>query len=227
MPLYITFDNLGYGLDFNTSLVIAEPQPSLQQNELLVTHKLATMANPRIEEVDEDGIAADPDEMDLDSFDFARPQKGSLQPAMDPDSSQMSAEDIQEMLQPQNQSFSQNRQQRPQMSDKERERLAREQREKTKNYQCVYPVYFDASRSREDGRRVKKEDAVSNPLARNIVDALQSIGNEMQIGLNIVFEPHKCHPKDWANPGRVRVVVKEGGRAVSSKIKNSMSTCCA
>ncbi|KAL2036463.1 hypothetical protein N7G274_010831 [Stereocaulon virgatum] len=28
------------------------------------------------------------------------------------------------------------------------------------------------------------------------------------------------HPKDWANPGRVRVLVKESGRARSSKVKN-------
>lgn len=91
-----------------------------------------------------------------------------------------------------------------------------------KHYQCIYPLYFDTARSRAEGRRVNKELAVENPLAREIVDAVQLLG------LKTVFEPGKMHPKDWANPGRVRVLVKEGGRARSGKVKNSESyTLCA
>lgn len=60
------------------------------------------------------------------------------------------------------------------------------------------------------------EEAVKNPLAREIVDAVQLLG------LKTVFEPGKTHPKDWANPGRVRVLVKEGGRARNARVKNSM-----
>jgi signal recognition particle subunit SRP19 len=179
------------------------------------------MANPRIEEVDDDDMVDDPEDMDPSAFDFARPQKGSLQPAMDPSGSQMRPEDISAILNPQN--ASQQQPQPQQMSEKERERLQREQKERTKNYQCIYPVYFDKTRSRDEGRRVKKEDAVENPLARGIVDALQHVGKELGVGLQIVFEPSKTHPKDWANPGRVRVLVKEGGRCVSSKIQNSKS----
>lgn len=175
------------------------------------------MANPRIEEVDDDEDIGDPEEMDLDSFDFAAP-KGTLgQSSIDAASSRMSAEAVQAMLQPQNQSSTAGA---PQMSEKERERIAREQREKSKNYQCIYPVYFDATRSREDGRRVKIEDAIENPLAREIVEALHHIGNSLSVPLQIVFEPSKCHPKDWANPGRVRVQVKQEGRAVNTKIQN-------
>ncbi|KAF2162161.1 hypothetical protein M409DRAFT_69369 [Zasmidium cellare ATCC 36951] len=148
------------------------------------------MANPRIEEVDDDSMADDPEEMDLDAFDFARPQGGSLVQTM------------------------------PQMSDNERERLQREQQEKSKSFQCIYPVYFDSTRSREGGRRVAKEDAIPNPLAREIVDALSHIGNTHNVGLQIVFEPTKTHPKDWANPGRVKVEVKRDGKPVSAKIQN-------
>ncbi len=61
-----------------------------------------------------------------------------------------------------------------------------------------------------------KEEAVSNPLAREIVDAVQ------MLGLKTVFEPAKTHPKDWSNPGRVRVLVKENGRARTVGVKNSM-----
>lgn len=109
----------------------------------------------------------------------------------------------------------------PQPDQKERMRLEREQQEKSKSYQCIYPIYFDASRSREEGRRVKKEDAVKNPLAREIVDALQQIAQQVGVQLQIVFEPSKCHPKDWANPGRVRVLIKKEGEVVTKKIANS------
>lgn len=86
-----------------------------------------------------------------------------------------------------------------------------------KRYQCLYPLYFDASRTRAQGRRVGHELAVQNPLAREIVEAVQLLG------LDTVFEPGKVHPKDWSNPGRVRVLIKEGGRVRNRGVKNSMS----
>lgn len=90
------------------------------------------------------------------------------------------------------------------------------QREIPRHYQCLYPVYFDKTRSRAEGRKVGAELAVENPLARDIVDAAQMLG--LQVGL----EPEKLHPKDWANPGRVRVLLKnEGGKLANPKIKNS------
>jgi signal recognition particle subunit SRP19 len=89
-------------------------------------------------------------------------------------------------------------------------------REIPKHFQCLYPIYFDKTRSRTDGRKVGSELAVENPLARDIVDAVQMLG--LQAGL----EPEKLHPKDWANPGRVRVLLKnEDGKSMNSKIKNS------
>lgn len=63
----------------------------------------------------------------------------------------------------------------------------------------LYPVYFDATRSRAEGRRVSKSLAVKNPLAREIAAACATLR------LSPVFEAHRVHPKDWANPGRVRV----------------------
>lgn len=204
------------------------------------------MSNPRIEEVDD---ASDPDEMDLDAFDFARPGQSSLQDQQQQEQrSQGSSSQQPDMMQQMQQMLGggggaggmdpQMMQQMmaqmggggagggggmPQMDQKERMRLEREQQEKSKAYQCIYPVYFDASRSREDGRRVKKEDAVRNPLARDIVDALQHVGSQVGVQLQIVFEPSKCHPKDWANPGRAKVLVKKDGKPVTAKIANSES----
>ncbi|KAG0632951.1 signal recognition particle, SRP19 subunit [Tuber brumale] len=82
-----------------------------------------------------------------------------------------------------------------------------------KTYQCLYPVYFDSTRSRAEGRRVNKTHAIPNPLARNIVDACA------YLSLKTVFEPGKTHPKDWANPGRVRVLFKADGKPTGN-IKN-------
>lgn len=88
-----------------------------------------------------------------------------------------------------------------------------------KHYQCLYPLYFDAGRSRAEGRRVGKELAIPNPLAREIVDAVQNLG------LSCVFEPGKCHPKDWANPGRIKVLIKKDGKPVNPRVKNSPCSC--
>lgn len=84
---------------------------------------------------------------------------------------------------------------------------------KYRDFQCLYPVYFDKSRSRAEGRRVGLHMAVENPLARDIVTACG------RLRLETLFEPAKVHPKDWANPGRVKVKVKgnDGGIIKSSE----------
>ena len=87
-------------------------------------------------------------------------------------------------------------------------------REKSKHYQCLYPIYFDKSRTRAEGRRVGKEWAAENPLAREMADAAASIG------MRTVFEPDKTHPKDWSNPGRVRVLLKHQGKMMDDDVKN-------
>ncbi|OTB16116.1 hypothetical protein K445DRAFT_317110 [Daldinia sp. EC12] len=83
-----------------------------------------------------------------------------------------------------------------------------------KDYQMLYPVYFDATRSRAEGRRVSKSLAVKNPLAREIASACAALR------LSPVFEAHRIHPKDWANPGRVRVKLAKGGSAATGNNSN-------
>ncbi|RSL42913.1 hypothetical protein CEP53_011946 [Fusarium sp. AF-6] len=79
-------------------------------------------------------------------------------------------------------------------------------------FQCLYPVYFDASRSRAEGRRVNADLAVKDPLAREIANACS------RLRLPTLFEPEKVHPKDWANPGRVKVGLKKTpGHPVQNK----------
>ncbi|KAK7752918.1 signal recognition particle subunit [Diatrype stigma] len=86
-----------------------------------------------------------------------------------------------------------------------------------KDYQCIYPVYFDATRTRGTGRRVSAALAVKNPLAREIATACA------QLRLQPVFEAHRTHPADWANPGRVKVPLKklqQGGAGMGTTVKN-------
>ncbi|KAI8099361.1 signal recognition particle, SRP19 subunit [Halteromyces radiatus] len=70
-----------------------------------------------------------------------------------------------------------------------------------KDWVCVYPCYIDVDKSVNEGRKIVKEKAVKNPHAYHMAVAVQ------QLGLTVVYEG-KCHPRDWANPGRVRVQLK-------------------
>jgi signal recognition particle subunit SRP19 len=72
-----------------------------------------------------------------------------------------------------------------------------------KRYQSLYPIYFDSTRSKRGGRRVSSSLATPSPLALTILQALQSILATHPLPL--AFEPSKTHPKDWSNPGRVRL----------------------
>ncbi|CAG8539897.1 3885_t:CDS:2 [Dentiscutata heterogama] len=68
-----------------------------------------------------------------------------------------------------------------------------------KTWVFLYPVYFDSTKSHQEGRRVVRELAVPNPLAKDLAESIKILG------LSCVFEPHKTHPRNWGNPGRVRV----------------------
>ena len=142
---------------------------------------------PRVEELSD--TDSDPDDMDPDDFD---PKESIISPSLIPSSSVARNNNLSNARSP-----------------------LGEDPELSKSWQCLYPVYFDISRSRVEGRRVGKKQAVQNPLAREIVDAVQALG------LKVVFEPGKIHPKDWSNPGRVRVAVKEQEKRNNGHVKNS------
>ncbi|KAF2997924.1 signal recognition particle subunit [Curvularia kusanoi] len=151
--------------------------------------------NPRIEEVSESD--SDPSEMDIDDMNELL-QARKVDELISARNIPASSQDRQEMLQPQGPNVK-----------------TSTDREKSKHYQCLYPVYFDKSRTRAEGRRVGQDLAVENPLAREMADAAADLG------LSTVFEPDKTHPKDWANPGRVRVLLKgKDGKLTDPDINN-------
>ena len=53
------------------------------------------------------------------------------------------------------------------------------------------------------------------PLSKDIADAAN------RLGLGTLHEVNKAHPRDWENPGRVRVQWKKDGKLVNSVIKTS------
>lgn len=86
-----------------------------------------------------------------------------------------------------------------------------------KAWSCLYPVYFDSTKSIKQGRRVSTQLAIKNPLAKAIADACKTVG------FSVVFEPQKCHPCDWSNPGRVRVQFKDESGLPTHRVINTRS----
>ncbi|KAJ1821831.1 signal recognition particle subunit [Coemansia sp. RSA 2675] len=68
-----------------------------------------------------------------------------------------------------------------------------------KRWVCLYPLYFDKTRSVEKGRRVPLSIAVDSPHGRQMAVAVK------EVGLNVCYEPNKSHPRDFFTPGRIRV----------------------
>ena len=89
-----------------------------------------------------------------------------------------------------------------------------DEKRKFKQYQTIYPCYFDKNRSHRDGRRVSVENSVENPLAKTIADACRFLR------IPVLLELDKTHPQDFGNPGRVKVLIKENGQQLDEFIKN-------
>lgn len=150
------------------------------------------MSHPRVEEVSDSDpdIASDPEEGDIDDFmdsDIMRRIPADQKPT----TSQMPSMPSSALLTPANLPSSTST-------------LAHDaDRSAYSSFQCLYPIYFDASRTLSQGRRVPASLAVKNPLAREIANACS------RLRLPTLLEPEKTHPKDWANPGRVKVGLKQ------------------
>ncbi|EAQ86937.1 hypothetical protein CHGG_08190 [Chaetomium globosum CBS 148.51] len=166
------------------------------------------MSHPRVEEVsesDSDVDMSDPSEGDIDDFvesDIMRQINTRPQ------------QQQQQKQPPQRQQQQQQQQQYPQMQTTTDDKAY-------KAYQCLYPVYFDATRTRAEGRRVSRSLAVANPLAIDIVQACAGLR------LQTVLEAGKIHPKDWANPGRVKVNLRQQQQPATIKNKHHLYTLVA
>jgi len=71
------------------------------------------------------------------------------------------------------------------------------------NKYVIYPLYFDRSRSRMNGRRVSASQAVEKPSLENIAKAAKSLG------LNPILEKNAAHASiPWKKEGRILVEKK-------------------
>ena len=67
----------------------------------------------------------------------------------------------------------------------------------------LWPEYFDRSRPRSQGRKVKKGLAINNPNVDVISSALKQLGLEHKV------EREKSYPANWISKGG-RVLVQKG-----------------
>ncbi|KAJ2719149.1 signal recognition particle subunit [Coemansia sp. Benny D115] len=75
-----------------------------------------------------------------------------------------------------------------------------------KSWICLYPIYFDKSRSVNQGRKVPLSVAIYAPHGKQLSIAVK------QAGFNVCYEPGKTHPGDFFNPGRARVEMIRNGK---------------
>jgi signal recognition particle subunit SRP19 len=54
--------------------------------------------------------------------------------------------------------------------------ISQSELEQFKSWSVLYPIYFDASRSIREGRRVPLNKGVKNPMAKELADACASLG---------------------------------------------------
>ncbi len=81
----------------------------------------------------------------------------------------------------------------------------------------LYPVYFDAERSREDGRRVMRKLAVNAPTAEEIAEAAGALGLKPKV------EAEASHPSaPWKRDGRVLVTAGYFKTSVVRKVAEKM-----
>jgi signal recognition particle subunit SRP19 len=81
----------------------------------------------------------------------------------------------------------------------------------------VWPVYFDKSVSRLNGRKVSKKHAVDKPSIENISKAAKSLN------LHPVLEKDCAHPsKHWKKEGRILVDKKESKSKLLVQIANRL-----
>ncbi len=77
----------------------------------------------------------------------------------------------------------------------------------------IWPVYFDINKTREEGRRVSKSQAVLAPKIAELKEAAERLGLESEINL----EAH--HPKaPWLKSGMLIVEKNEPKEAIIKKL---------
>lgn len=81
----------------------------------------------------------------------------------------------------------------------------------------IWPIYFDSTKTRSEGRMVSSEDSVPSPSVDDIVTAI------LKLGIKPEIEREKKHPSAWqASSGRILVHKSEHKTAILKKIGRSL-----
>jgi signal recognition particle subunit SRP19 len=82
---------------------------------------------------------------------------------------------------------------------------------------AIYPIYFESTVARCNGRKVSKKYAIEKPTAENIAKAAQSLG------LHPILEKERCHPSTpWKQDGRVLIDNKTAKSKLLVQIANRL-----
>ena len=81
----------------------------------------------------------------------------------------------------------------------------------------IWPIYFDASKTRKKGRRVPKNLAVQSPKIAEVKEAADKLGLKNEVNLEAHFP--KTH---WAKTGMLLVEKKEAKEKIIQKIAKQL-----
>jgi len=83
----------------------------------------------------------------------------------------------------------------------------------------IWPVYFDKSVTRLNGRRISKKYAIEKPSLENILKATKPLG------INPILEKNCSHPKKhWKKQGRLLVDHLESKSKILLKIAKNYNS---
>jgi signal recognition particle subunit SRP19 len=88
---------------------------------------------------------------------------------------------------------------------------------KLDNQAIIWPVYFDMNKTRKEGRRLPKNQAVLSPKIAEVKEAADKLGLENEINLEAHF------PKaPWAKTGMLIVEKNEPKEAIIKKLAKQL-----
>jgi signal recognition particle subunit SRP19 len=81
----------------------------------------------------------------------------------------------------------------------------------------IWPIYFDRSKSRLNGRKIARKYAIEKPNSENIAKAAKSLG------LHPILEKNATYPgKPWTKDGRVLIEKKDSKSKLLVQIANRL-----
>jgi len=81
----------------------------------------------------------------------------------------------------------------------------------------IWPVYFDSSRTRSEGRAVSEEKAVNSPSLEDLISAARKAGFRPEI------EREKKHPSQWyEGSGRILIYKAAPKSAILRKLSQAL-----